>query len=87
MDKTDKVFDKIKELITQEFGVEPKLVKADCGFHDDFSVDSLDVLELFNQVEAEFSITISDEATQELRDVSSLVNYVVNKLPDTYFEE
>ena len=87
MDKTAKVFDIIKELIIQEFGVEPKLITGDCGFHDDFSVDSLDILELFSQVESKFSINISDEATQELREVSSLVDYVVNKLPDSYFEE
>lgn len=86
MEKRLVVLEKIKELIVQEFGKEMKKITEDSGFHDDFGIDSLDALELYNQVETEFNITISDQATQELRDVKSLVNYVTDKVPDTYFE-
>ncbi len=86
MDKRQLVFDKIKEVIVQELGVKPEIVKLEAGLAEDFGADSLDALELFNQIESEFLITISDEAATKMKDVSDLVDYVVDKVSDKYFE-
>ncbi len=86
MDKNQVVFEKIKEMIIQELGVKPELVVMEAGLAEDFGADSLDALELFNQVESEFLITISDEAATEMKDVSDLVNYVNETVSDKYFE-
>lgn len=86
MDKLQVVFEKIKEMIVQELDVKPELVKMDAGLAEDFGADSLDALELFNQVESEFLITISDEAATDMKDVKDLVNYVVDRVDDKYFE-
>ncbi len=86
MDKKQLVFDKIKEMIIQELGVKPEVVVMDAGLAEDFGADSLDALELFNQIESEFLITISDEAATEMKDVADLVNYVSDKVSDSYFE-
>lgn len=86
MDKKQLVFNKIKEMIIQELGVKPEIVVMDAGLAEDFGADSLDALELFNQIESEFLITISDEAATEMKDVADLVNYVSDKVSDNYFE-
>ncbi|OQX93832.1 MAG: hypothetical protein B6I17_01180 [Tenericutes bacterium 4572_104] len=86
MDKAQVVFKKIKELIIQELGVKPELVTLEAGLAEDFGADSLDALELFNQVESEFLISISDEASLEMKDVKDLVDYVLNTVNDEYFE-
>ena len=86
MDKKQVVFEKIKEMIIQELGVKPEQVIMGAGLAEDFGADSLDALELFNQVESEFLITISDEAATEMKDVSDLVSYVNDKVSDKYFE-
>ncbi|XMB72545.1 acyl carrier protein [Mycoplasmatota bacterium WC30] len=86
MDKKQVVFEKIKEMIIQELGVKPEQVVMEAGLAEDFGADSLDALELFNQVESEFLITISDEAATEMKDVSDLVDYVNDKVTDKYFE-
>ncbi len=86
MDKKEVVFEKIKEMIVQELGVKPEIVTIDAGLAEDFGADSLDALELFNQIESEFLITISDEATTEMKDVKDLVDYVVERVSDKYFE-
>jgi acyl carrier protein len=86
MDKLDKVFAKIKEMIVQELGVKPEVVVMEAGLSEDFGADSLDALELFNQIESEFLITISDDAATEMKDVSDLVEYVAKHVSDDYFE-
>lgn len=86
MDKKEKVFEKIKEMIVQELGVKPEVVVLEAGLAEDFGADSLDALELFNQIESEFLITISDEAATEMKDVKDLVDYVAGQVSDNYFE-
>ncbi|MDD3122921.1 MAG: acyl carrier protein [Candidatus Izemoplasmatales bacterium] len=85
MDKKQIVFDKIKEIIIEELGVKAEKVVLDAALADDFGADSLDALELFNQIESEFLVTISDEAATKMKDVKDLVEYVVEKVNDKYF--
>ncbi len=86
MDKNQIVFEKIKEIIIEELGVKPEKVVMEAGLADDFGADSLDALELFNQIESEFLVTISDEAATSMKDVKDLVDFVVEKVNDKYFE-
>ncbi|MDA3931270.1 MAG: acyl carrier protein [Tenericutes bacterium] len=85
MEKRDKVFEKIKEMIVQELGVKPEIVNLEAGLAEDFGADSLDALELFNQIESEFLITITDEAATDMKNVQDLVDYVANSVSDDYF--
>ncbi|MFW5795482.1 MAG: acyl carrier protein [Bacillota bacterium] len=85
MDKKEVVFNKIKEMIVQELGVKPEIVKLDAGLAEDFGADSLDALELFNQIESEFLITITDEAATDMKNVQDLVDFVADSVSDDYF--
>ncbi|MDD5293978.1 MAG: acyl carrier protein [Candidatus Izemoplasmatales bacterium] len=85
MDKKQVVFEKIKEIIVQELGVKAEKVVMEAGLADDFGADSLDALELFNQIESEFLVSISDEAATKMKDVSDLVSYVVEHVSEKYF--
>lgn len=85
MDKKQVVFDKIKEIIVQELGVKAEKVVLTAALADDFGADSLDALELFNQIESEFLVTISDDAAMKMKDVSDLVDFVLDHVSDKYF--
>ncbi len=85
MDKKQVVFDKIKEIIVQELGVKAEKVVLTAALADDFGADSLDALELFNQIESEFLVTISDDAAMKMKDVSDLVDFVLEHVSDKYF--
>ncbi len=85
MDKKQVVFEKIKSIIIQELGVKAEKVILTAALADDFGADSLDALELFNQIESEFLVTISDEAAMKMKDVSDLVNFVMEHVSDKYF--
>jgi acyl carrier protein len=85
MNKEEIVFEKIKEIIVEELGVKPEKVILEAGFSDDFGADSLDALELFNQIESEFLVSITDDAALKMKDVKDLVQYVVDHVSDKYF--
>ncbi len=85
MDKKQVVFEKIKEIIVRELGINPEKVVLEAGLADDFGADSLDALELFNEIENEFLVSISDEAATKMNDVADLVDYVVEHVNDKYF--
>ncbi|PKL01610.1 MAG: acyl carrier protein [Tenericutes bacterium HGW-Tenericutes-1] len=85
MDKKQVVFDKIKEIIVQELGVKAEKVVLTAALADDFGADSLDALELFNQIESEFLVTISDDAAMKMKDVSDLVDFVLEHVSEKYF--
>lgn len=85
MDKKQIVFEKIKDIIVQELGVKAEKVILTAALADDFGADSLDALELFNQIESEFLVTISDEAAMKMKDVSDLVDFVLEHVNDKYF--
>jgi acyl carrier protein len=86
MDKKQVVFDKIKGIIITELGVKPEKVVVEAVLADDFGADSLDALELFNQIESEFLVTISDEAATKMHSVGDLVDYVMEHVNAKYFE-
>lgn len=85
MNKEQIVFEKIKEIIVEELGVKPEKVVPEAGLSDDFGADSLDALELFNQIESEFLVSITDDAALKMKDVKDLVQYVVDHVSDKYF--
>lgn len=86
MDKIQVIFDKIKEIIVQELNVKPEKVTMSAGLAIDFGADSLDALELFNQVESEFLITIDENSATKMKVVKDLVEYVKDAVDDSYFE-
>lgn len=72
------VFDKVKEILADQFDVEQDTIELATNIADDLSADSLDVVEILMNIEDEFGIEIPDEAIEEIRTVSDLVSYIEN---------
>lgn len=71
------IFEKIRNLICEQFLVEPETVTPETTFVDDLGADSLDVVELTMALEEEFSLPeISDEELKKITTVGDLVEYV-----------
>lgn len=71
------IFEKIRNLICEQFLVEPEAVTPETTFVDDLGADSLDVVELTMALEEEFSLPeISDEELKKITNVGDLVEYV-----------
>lgn len=73
------VFNKIKEMIVDALGVDEEKVTMEASFKEDLGADSLDAVELIMSVEEEFDVEVDEEFSQNLKVVSDIVNYIVDK--------
>ena len=69
-------FDKIRELLAQQFEVSADSISMETNIVDDLGGDSLDVVDLIMSVEEEFGISIPDEDAVELSAVGKIVEYI-----------
>ena len=69
-------FDKVRDIVVEQLGVEADEVAIDSTFIDDLGADSLDIVELIMAFEEEFNIEIPDEAAEKIKTVQDVVNYI-----------
>ena len=75
------IFEKLSELISEQFGVEPDTITMETTFEDDLGADSLDIVELSMALEEEFDIgEMSEEDLAGIKTVGDLVRYLQGKL-------
>ena len=73
------VFEKIRELICEQFEVEPASITEDTNFLQDLSADSLDFVELIMNIEDSFSLPeVGEDEIRSIQTVGDLVAYVKN---------
>ena len=70
------IFDKLKDIIVEQLGVEEDAVTLTANIQDDLGADSLDVVDLITTIEDEFDISIPDEAVEEIKTVCDIASYI-----------
>ena len=60
--------ERLKQIITEQQGVDIETIKPESLFVEDFKCDSLDAVEIVMAVEEEFGIGLDDEETEEKMD-------------------
>lgn len=70
------MFDKVKNLIVEQLGVEEEEVTIEASFIDDLGADSLDIVELIMALEDEFEIEIPDSEAEKITTVGSALDYI-----------
>lgn len=78
-DKSKSIFDRVKDIIVEQLGVNPDQVKPEAKFVEDLCADSLDTVELVMAFEEEFSAEIPDEDAEKLLTVGDAVKYIEEK--------
>ncbi len=76
--KDDAIFDKIKEILVEQLGIDEDDITMDSNFTDELNADSLDIVELVMAMEQEFGISIPDEEAERIRTVGDAVDFVKN---------
>jgi acyl carrier protein len=73
------VFEKVKEIISGQFGADEEKLTMETAFVEDLNADSLDVVELIMAIEEEFDMEIDDSEVENIKTVGDLVNYITDK--------
>ena len=78
---TEEIFNTMRQLIAEQFALDPEEIGMDSSFVDDLGADSVDLVELVMAMEEEFEIgEIDEEDLQSLKTVGDCVRYLSNKL-------
>ena len=71
------IFDKLCELVADQFGVDPDEVTMETSFVDDYNADSIDIVELMMAVEEEFHLgQVEENALENIKTIGDVVEYI-----------
>ncbi len=71
------MFEKLREIIAQQFEVEPESITMDTAFIDDLNADSLDLVDLSMGMDDEFGIgEMESEDIEKIKTVGDLYQYI-----------
>ena len=75
----EEIFDKLKELVVDQLGVDEDEVTMEATMQDDLGADSLDLVDLVMSVEEEFGVKVADEDLENIKTVGDIVNYIEDR--------
>lgn len=70
------VFEKIKDIVAEQFGRDSEDITMDSTFIEDLGADSLDVVELIMAIEDEFDLEIDEDEAGNISTVGDVVDYI-----------
>lgn len=73
------VFDKVKELISEQLDVKADDITEASNIQDDLGADSLDVVDLVMVLEDEFDVEIPEDQVENIKTVGDIVKFIEDK--------
>ena len=73
------IFEKVKNIIIDQLGIDEEEVKLEANLIDDLGVDSLEIFEIVMSLEDEFGIEIPNEDIEDIKTVKEIVDYIERK--------
>ncbi len=76
----NEIFFRVQGIIAGYFDITREQVQLNSDLEADFSLDSLEKLDLLLHIEREFNVDLSDIETENIETVKDIVNLLQNKL-------
>ena len=77
----EEIFQTMRDLVSEQFALEPSEVTMDTSFEEDLGADSVDLVELVLAMEEEFNVgEIDEDDLTGLKTVGDCVRYLYNKM-------
>ena len=70
------VFDKMREVLADQFDVKPETITRETDLMSDLGADSLDLVELIMTLEEEYGVSATDESVYEHKTVGEISDYI-----------
>lgn len=70
------IFEKVREIICEQFDVDEESVTLDTDIREDLDADSLDMVDLVMSFEDEFKIEVPDSAIETVKTVGDIVKLI-----------
>ena len=74
------MLERIKEIVSENLGVDSAQITEGSSFKDDLGADSLDVFQIIMGIEEEFDIEIPNEEAEKIVSVGDAVEQIKNAL-------
>lgn len=68
--------DRVKQILSEQLGVDLKDIKPESDIMGDLSADSLDAVEIIMSMEEEFGFEIPDGEAEKFVKVSDIIDYI-----------
>ncbi|WP_195999444.1 acyl carrier protein [Clostridium sp. 1001271B_151109_B4] len=68
------IFDKIKEIVVEQLGVNEEDIKLETRFIEDLDADSLDLFQVIMELEDTFDVKVED--VENIKTVSDAVSFI-----------
>lgn len=79
----EEIFDKVQDIIAEQFSVDKEDVTMDSLLEDDLGADSVDLVDLAVTLEQEFNLDETDEAVlSEIKTIGDVVDYIGKQLAE-----
>ena len=70
------IFEKVRDIICDQFDLEPDQVTENTLLKEDLDADSLDLVDLVMSFEDEFQIEVPEEEVRNIKTVGDIVKYI-----------
>lgn len=70
------IFEKVKNLISEQLGVNVEEIKMETDLINELEADSLDIVQMLITMESEFGIEFDDDEIKGLRTVGDVVKFI-----------
>ncbi len=78
----EEIAKRIKELLSNQLGLDVEDISEEASFVADYDADSLDAVEIIMETEDVFNLMITDEEVDMIMTVKSLIDYVEKNIAD-----